>query len=381
MFQIVGSFTQPIHRSGATMFEDLYELLSRYKVDSVEKFDSISTANRRALSGRLGLYFRDNLPAILDRIEESQGLVLNFDRFNPKVNPLEKVARKALFYSDISVALLDAEIQIGLHARASRSKHKKIHRKTFASNIAPLIQTLLEIRPLVQKGILIPLPGQILIGEDALENDVQFRYNHVLSEIRGGKYRSVIIPVTLDRWAIRRQIEEIEQGNSTLTATRPVRIFLPQIRGLATDSLLGLREDNYDAFLRFQRALREFASSSQRLASETMFLELARKVDYEVQLLEARVKTMEADRRRHGWEVVFGMALTSLTLLVSPEVAAVLASFVAKKTLWDGVQYLRIGKGAFANDDYYMAYLVSKATPTSRNSLSGDASSGRLLRA
>lgn len=327
-------------------------------------FSSLSTRNQEALSARVAHYFKENLPIIIGLIEESSGVVLRFDDYNPKWNRLPKVVRKAVFYSDVSVVLLDGQISVsGPEIKSPvRRKGRKIPQLVRASNIGDLVATLYQIRPLVQRGIVIPLPGDMRFssGQVELSPGVVHTYNSIVQQIRSN---GTVLPVVLDNWLIRRQVEELSEG-AKYTSLRPVNLYLPHLRTLSLDLLLGVREDHYDAFKRFQRAMREFLAGSALTQSEAKFLELARKVDYEIHELKQRMDDIERSQRSKGWEVLGGLLASSVTLLVDAEIARILSATISSTTIADGLRFLSSRKDnlrSLEDSDYYLAYKVHRA--------------------
>ncbi len=357
-----------INKSISNLFTPLYDLLQRYKVDTPQKFNSISVRNRKALSGHIALFFKDNLRSILDLIEISQGIVFNFDDFNPKFWGTDKIARKAIFYSDVSVILLSGRIQFmgADNMRFSKkSKVKKIHKKTNAQNLGGLVSILLSIRTLVEKGIMIPLPGDMNISpeQDYLDPGISSDYNSAIEKLRNCDLDNVIIPISLDKWQTRSQIEEFNFAKPTIRNMKPIHIYLPHLSYIDIDTLINLREDHYDSFFRFQQALRRFLVDSSLTKSEGAFLEMAQKVDYEINVLENEVKLMEKQRKQKGYEVAFGISASALTLLVDPQIAKYVAAIIGSKTALDGMNFFsnkKINKFKIENNQYYLAYLVKK---------------------
>ena len=80
-----------LNKSISEIFSPLYQLFQNYKVDSPDRFANISLKNRKALSGRIALFFTGALPDILRIVEMSQGIVLNFDNYSPRWAKTEKV--------------------------------------------------------------------------------------------------------------------------------------------------------------------------------------------------------------------------------------------------------------------------------------------------
>jgi hypothetical protein len=358
-----------LNKEIAGTFDPLYEILARYKIDAPIKYYSISHRNRAALSARTALFFAHNLRAILDLVNRSQGIVFSFDKYNPKWGQTEKIARKAAFYSDISVIILSGRVQL-LSAQDRevmiKSRAKKIRPSTSATNLGNMVETLLMIRPLIERGIVIPLPGDMEIGLDPeiMDPSLPYDYNTTIEMIRRCQLESTLIPVSLDRWQIKAQIEEITTVNSNTRNLKPLYIYLPHLSRLDLGTLITLREDNYDAFFRFQQALRDFLVSASISNSESKFIEIARKVDFEINELELKVKQLAQERKRKGWQIAFGVAASAVSFLVDAQLASYVTAILGSKSAFEGVSFLSNRskfKDIIESHRYYMAYLAKRA--------------------
>lgn len=347
------------------LFSELYDLLAQYKLGHGREFDSISARNQEALSGRIALYFRNNLSDIVRLVEESKGIALRFDNYNPKWERLGKISRKAVFYSDVSLVLLAGRIQVrapGFRA-SGRKQSRKLPKQVSATNVSGLVSTLFKIRPLVERGVLVPVPSEIELdqSQEHISPETIAGYNAIIDAIKKDELENVVVPVLLDEWRIRRQIEEIREISPGVSDLRPLHIYLPHLSNVSTETLLSMREDNYEAFMRFQQALREFLLASAKVRSEQAFLELAHKVDYEIRELKSRVDTIGDERRRKGWEISSGLIASSVTLVVDAEIARYLSAVIGSKTVFDGLKFLLGRRNAYKTlegSDYYLAYKV-----------------------
>lgn len=347
------------------LFTPLYQLLFDYKVDAIEELEKLSKSNIRALYGRVALFFKDNLNIILQIIENSEGVVLNFDNYNAKWNNTNKIAKKSVFYSDISVVLLEETIKIGFEEpliKSPLSKRKMISKKVRSGGLKQTIEVLLQIKPLVLKGILIPIPANIefVNEEESIPQNVKIKYHRIIEKIKRGDMSCFTLPVSLDRWQIRRQIEETVHFRPALSGLSPINIYLPYLSNIDLDTLIGLREDNYEIFQRYQQSLKNFLVSSPNLNSENAFLEIARKIDFEIETLSIKVKEMASQRNRRGWEIGIGIGVSALTLLVDIQFAKYIAGIIGSKSVFDGITYLTNNQNNIQNQDYYMAFLTHK---------------------
>jgi len=351
-----------------TDFSELYDLLARYKLTEDRELRSLSDRNRSNLSARIATYFRDNLKDILALAENSEGVVLRFDKYNPKWGKLDKVSRKAVFYSDVSVALLEGQINVfGVEQLSSRkgTRSRKIPKQVNATNLDGLVTTLLQAKPLVDRGILIPLPADMNIGREQSDIDPStvYRYNELLATLREDRLTNVVIPVALDHWRIRQQIEEMRTLSTGIQELRPLHIYLPHLSGISIEELIHVREYNYDSFLRFQKAMRKFLTQSAGVKSESAFIELLRHVDHEVRELESKVEQIRKEQSFKGWGIAGGMIASAMTLLVDAELAKYGSAIIGSKTIFDGIKYLKNRAQAHRTLDdsyYYLPYLVRK---------------------
>ena len=364
------SIGKTINHVIADTFAPIYDILTRYKIDKPEKFYSISNRNRNALSTQIALFFKDNLRNILDLINESQGIVFNFNRYNIKWGKLDKVARKAIFYSDVSIILLSGTVQLFSSKDMqfeTRGKRRKMRKAASASNLGDMVSILLLIRPLIEQGVIIPLLGDMQIStyQDRFDPLLSEDYNAAISKLKKCELESTLIPVSLDRWHVKTQIEEIIAGNKSKNRQQPVYIYLPHLSNIKTETLLELRQDNYDAFFQFQQALREFLISAALVNSERAFVEIARKVDYEITELELRVKQIEKERRRKGWEIGLGISASALSFVVDAQLAIYIGAMLGSKTVFEGLTFLSnrsVRRDILEDHRYYLAYLAKKTS-------------------
>lgn len=356
------------------LFSELYDLFAQYKLKEGRDFASISDRNKQALSGRIALYFKDHLQQIVNLITESQGIIFRFDNYNPKWENLGKVSRKAVFYSDVSIVLLTGEIQVRGPAGASEQR-RKTPKKILATNMDGLVSTLLRIKPLVERGIVIPLPGEMVFDrrQEYLDARVISEYNAIIDSIKTDQIKNVVVPVSLDKWAVRSQIEEMMVRSQRSSMLRPLHIYLPHLSNVPLDTLISIREDNYDSFMRFQQAMRGFLITSSGVKSERAFIELASKVDYEVGELRIKMEKMKREATTKSFEAVGGLIASSLTLLVNADIARFISIAIGSKTIFDGLKFVLERPDAYSiikDSKYYLAYKVQQLSESGRNPLS-----------
>ncbi len=357
----------------AGIFAELYELLDSYNIDSVESYFSISNRDRRTLSASITMFFKYNLGTIVNIANRSQGIVFNFDKFNPKWNQADRVAKKSVFYSDVSIVLLEGEVvltkQSVEHLRGQEVYHfhNSRHANLSGSNIAPMISTLLSIRPLVLKEIVIPIPSQIRFDPNAwykagADLDLD-QYNALIRKIRNCDFESTVVPVALDKWQVKSQFYEMEPFENGRARVQPVKIYLPYLSNLSLDMLIGLRQDHYDSFYKFQYELKEFMQMSSRVSSETAFIDIARKVDHEIRKMDSFVSDLSAQRRRKGYEAIFGIGTSAISFFVAPDIAKYLAAIFGSKSVIDSFTFLNNKSkdtSSIKNHSYYLAYVTKK---------------------
>jgi len=346
------------------IFHELYSYLDEKGIKDVEKWKKIRGKRKKKINLYAAEWYRNKLPFLVDLIESSEGIVLNFEKFTPKWNNTQKVAKKAVFYSDISVILINNEFKVEKereYSYSTKKQERKSDNRVRSGTIQDLIKVLLQIKPLVIKGIVIPLPINLNF-DDLVRDELKIfqEYKKLTQKIKNYQLDTFSIPVSLDKWKIRRQIEEIQEFKPTLTGLKPIQICLPYLTNLKLDTLIGLREDNYDYFQKYQQALREFLLTTPNIKSESAFFEIMKKVNCEIEVLTDRVEGISKSRNRKGAEVILGTGLSLMTILVDAQIATYIGGLVGGKTLLDNLDYFYLSKSKLKTNDYHMAYLTHK---------------------
>lgn len=346
-----------------SIFNELYRILDEYKIDDLKKFQRKSSPVKREIATLIVSFYRDNLRNILNMLNRSQGIVFNFERFNSKWHSYEKIAKKSTFYSDISVVLFDGR------AASSQLLRKEPHRRysenaNASRSVQDVIGLLLSIKHLVLKNILIPLPDSIRLDTTIGRYDplLSFDYADAVNRIKNGDLESTIVPVYMDKWQTRAQVNEHEDYFKGKRELKPITIYLPQLSNLSTESLIGVREDCFDHFYNFQQGLKTFLNSSTTINSESLFVELVRKVDHEISEIEQKIVDIQQQKRRKGVETFLGMGTSAVSFLVDPELAKYIGGFFASKTAFDGFSFLHNSESSknLETHKYYLAYKVKE---------------------
>lgn len=350
-----------------SIFIELYDLLDDKGIKDSAKWKKIKGKRKRKINLLVAEYFRDKLPELVNIIEASEGIVLNFDKFKPKWNNTYKVAKKAVFYSDISIILIDNAFSVGKETqyhldKFSSRKQKEIEKnKVQFGSLQDLVKVLLQIKLLVLRGIVIPLPINLMF-DTTYKSELKIiqKYKKLTQKIKSNELDSFTVPVSLDNWKVKRQIEEIQEFKSSMTGLKPIQLSLPYLSNLQLDYLIDIREDNYEHFQRYQNALRNFLLTTPNIKSESTFIEIAKKVNNEIENLTQQVNTVSKKKNRKGAEMLFGTGLSLMTIFVDAEIAPYISGLIGGRTILNNLEFFNSDRNVLVPNDYHMAYITHK---------------------
>jgi hypothetical protein len=324
----------------------LYHILEDFHVVTRADFKHLTKRHQQSFLADLHELYLSRGPEILAAHKQKDGVRLFMNTYNTRFAKFDMICKKSILYGGSTVVSLDFPLYYVNDLEGRRSKY-------YFPNVSRFLQLLADMKPLLETEDVFLFP------------DVRFQegYYFVSSpEVLTPAFRLDprdlnSLPVVLSQAAVRAQIQETLSG-SQCRFSGTSRLCLPYLEHIPPDVLMKVKADNPDAFEKFQMCLRDFieAHSSR---SETLFLDLVRKVDFEVRELQRQFEHIRRQRALREYEVAAGLLSVLLCLLLPPDAAKYLVPLLGSSSVQKGLSYIRSAATDFfhvENSDYYIAW-------------------------
>lgn len=144
---------------------------------------------------------------------------------------------------------------------------------------------------------------------------------------------------------------------------RVLNYWLPDIRNIPFNVFLKIREDEQDAFARFQYALKTLLKETNRVDSAEKLKEVFERVDYEVRAFQAQMEKVRKSRALKSYEMLLGISVVGIGLGLHTEIVQIIASLLGSYSVKDFLENLLQEKDKL-NDlrcsDFYIPYRLNE---------------------
>lgn len=168
------------------------------------------------------------------------------------------------------------------------------------------------------------------------------------------------IPVALQDHFIRAQFVENDLADDPTIDI--IRLYLPLLRNVRLNTLLKMREDHGDAFIRFHRTLKKLITEAQELDSDRKLKDLLENVDSNVRDFEDEMQKVERMRSSLKKQAMVTSSAISLSFLLPSVVAEWITRFIGDNKAKDFIKgrfELREDEETLKNRDYYVPWLCN----------------------
>jgi hypothetical protein len=152
-----------------------------------------------------------------------------------------------------------------------------------------------------------------------------------------------------------------EKYHDSAMHTGIINVWLPEIRDIPLETLLRIRQDEADSFIRFQHSIKKFLNGLNGFDSEAMLLELFQHIDYHVREMEQKMINLSKMKALASINAIVGSALMGLTFFLPPDVAraviAVLGGFQLKEYK-DKLSEIYDKRNELKSSDFYVPWLM-----------------------
>jgi hypothetical protein len=139
-------------------------------------------------------------------------------------------------------------------------------------------------------------------------------------------------------------------------------LYLPHMQNVPTDLLIKIRQDEGDAFLRFQHGLAAFLQKSQAANSEAALLDCMREVDYNIRLLDVRFRNLRKMRALRTRNIAIQLCSLALVQLAPAPIAADLTKLLGSLTAFSVLEYFagfREKADQLKESDFYFPWRIA----------------------
>lgn len=366
------------------IYLDLFETFDRIGISSSPQLYEVLSDKRRygKITEDVTDFFVANGPKIVDDFLQSAGNRLVFYDAD---GIMGTVSKKALLYSQTSLFISNNPVERDISYDIADSDGEPLSDYSYLPIALTMMQDLFALKPLLLNGVSVFLPGQIFqkvrkdvntyntwtrrmggVLKDPPDEDVHLHPNLDFSVPRDG-----LNAVRLE--ASPKGVMEVLSGeenvhpqltDSSIDASGlAIRLFLPTLSDIPMATLLKLREDENDTFIRFQHALSGFFKSDPKKDGPASFVEMLESVDYEIRVLNNRFD--EIKRKSLGEVIglsIMTIGLLSLYLLPS-ESSKLISQISGITTIPAIVKYITSGDWStrqLQDSDFYYAWKVGK---------------------
>jgi len=292
-------------------------------------------------------------------------------------------AKKALLYSQVSGFVSSQSVKNTVTFDVADSDGYCFPDDSYDRIDAQFLKDLLCAKPVLLNGAGILLPNQVL--QNAIEPDGSYNMwvRNKTYSIDSSKESISVSPRTnikipedglsgvrmellkenaLRLLATNREVHrQLAQKPSEFRGVS-VRLLLPNLQNIPIEKLIKLREDEGDAFIRFQHRLRKYFCDDSARGNVQQFLDMLKEVDYEIRILNKRV---ERFRKKAKVEISYFlmsfMGLLSLYIMPS-ETAKLISQVIGVTTVPKILKYIVGGEWStkqLDDSDFYYAWKIS----------------------
>ena len=160
--------------------------------------------------------------------------------------------------------------------------------------------------------------GDMLIGDPAFDFEVTYHNEY-------GYY------IDLSDFQIQSHVFELSECNAE--APSVLNVWLPCIENIPLEVFLQIRNDEHDAFVRLQHAVKKILRETNGIDSTTKVKELFETVDYETRAYEARMQKVKRSRALRKYEMLIGACVMGVGLALDSHVMKIIMSVIGSYSL------------------------------------------------
>lgn len=289
-------------------------------------------------------------------LNEMSGLKIKFS--TNKSKPINDVLmRKACLYPTASIFLYDQDIILDAGGETACATYEE-----------EFFNRLFELTPLLQSGLATLLPNNIIW------DDWTKRINE--AEIKD----ALMVSMTVDE--LKRQLMEEEIAKNAAY----MRLLLPELRNIPIDVLINVRQDEGEAFEKFQMQLENLLMKSKEINSEIKLLDLMKTVDEEIHMLDQRFHSLKKVRALESYDMVIGLIALGICILVPPELAKYIMTVFGTKSIYNGLKFISGSSGPLnkmKTSDFYLPWHIHNLSnkikkKSSKRPYGGESGSGNM---
>lgn len=361
-------------------FGELFEGLDGLGVTSTD-VTNLSPHSLDMANDLVSAFFEDHVEEIAGAFLGSGGNKLVFYDADGIVS---SVAKKALVYSERTLFVSQSSLRDETEYWFADSDGHMVldHKRSGAPK--SLIPDLLSLRELLIAGACSYLPSNVtrendsrqyepgdpgdgpntVKGVDPLPPELDFHTQGYLtaagdpaSPARLESTHAGLLHVLSTNAALSAQLSE---DNDQCGVS--VRLYLPHLSGVSSDTLLQLRAEEGDAFADLQHSLKRFFYAEPSVDGAQSLLEAMESVDFEVRALKKRLRKLQQRRRIEAMSLALTtVGLTSLYVLPN-ETAQLISQAVGVTTIPAILRDLATGRSSrrdVQDSDFYFALRAS----------------------
>lgn len=219
------------------------------------------------------------------------------------------------------------------------------------------LKLLLRYRHLVEGHLIIPAASYGWVentGDEFTASEV--------THASIGKDALKALEVNLDVDEIdQRSFESPESGHKTPVGA--VEIFLPHLKDIDVETIVRLRGDEQDAFIRYHRYLSAFFHDSSRARDEKSIVECLQQIDEGVRETQASFEGIRKKNLYSGLRFGIGLSTAVLCLFMPHAISEYIRAVVGGATGVAGFEYLASRNKSLEeirNADFYFPWLLHR---------------------
>lgn len=237
-------------------------------------------------------------------------------------------------------------------------ENSEIGFQQYWNDIVPFLDFVVRYRPLVEENLIVP------IASYSFREDIgDFGHRDDVTETQIGKE---ILHLNLS-------IEEIEKQffeSPNLDYKSPpgsVEIFLPHLKTVDMQTIVRLRRDEQDAFIRYHRYLSDFFRDSAVISNERSIVDCLQRIDEGVRETDVALNLLKKKNIYNGLALSVGLSSVALCLFLPSEIAEYIRAVVGGATGVAALHYVASTQDSSAkikNADFYFPWLLHKESKT-----------------
>lgn len=152
----------------------------------------------------------------------------------------------------------------------------------------------------------------------------------------------------------------------------PLRLWLPDVRGIDLDTLLRLRADEHEEFSRLHFVLKSILLELPKASGNDKVVAIGERVDHEIKSFEAKLKALRRQYTASLGEITLGTAALGLCAMLPEAVEQIVSGLVGAHQIRAGTNRLigaSLETNAMRTSDFHVAWRLQRRRRPSRRRL------------